>query len=89
MPSLQSLSLDLMRLTPPLTCVLCCAVLCLCGLQGIPTGSNGPWATTAFGRQPTFLGANTADKGFVCTGVVYQVTPEQYKLQVWQLWPFD
>jgi hypothetical protein len=40
------------------------------------------FATSAFGRKPTFLGATLAGDEVVATGVIYKVTEEQYNKQV-------
>jgi hypothetical protein len=43
---------------------------------------DNSFATSAFGRKPTFLGATLAGDEVVATGVVYKVTEEQYNKQV-------
>jgi hypothetical protein len=45
-------------------------------------GMQDGFATSAFGRKPTFLGATLAGDEVVATGVVYKVTEEQYTKQV-------
>lgn len=46
---------------------------------------GGAFATSAFSRKPTFLGATLAGNEFVATGVVYKVTEDQYQQQVGKL----
>jgi len=46
---------------------------------------GGRFATSAFSRKPTFLGATVAGNEFVATGVVYKVNEEQYTRQVGKL----
>jgi hypothetical protein len=48
----------------------------------VAAGLQDGFATSAFGRKPTFLGATLAGDEVVATGVVYKVTEEQYNKQV-------